>query len=176
METKVPFYNIVNIFLPGLVFIGSCILLFLNETKILVDSVASLDSVGLEVLITVSCFAIAYEIGYIIFRLGAALIEPILRMLFDWAPYDRFVAAKKAGAEKSLEMLSREYGYARTQITLFVLLSILIGIRMHWILLGVCVLCVVLFTMTARGHIKKTITTVDKFLTGENKCKVEGNG
>jgi len=169
METKVPFYNIVNIFLPGLVFIGSCVLLFLNETKELVDSVVSLDSVGLEVLITVSFFAIAYEIGYIIFRFGAALIEPILKKLFGWAQYERFVAAKKAGAEKSLEMLSREYGYARTQITLFIFLSIVIGIKMHWILLGVCVLCVLLFTLTACGHIKKTITTVDKYSTEENK-------
>jgi len=175
METKVPFYNIVNIFLPGLVFIGSFILLFLNETKILVDSVVSLDSIGLEVLITVSCFAIAYEIGYIIFRLGAVLIEPILKKIFGWAQYERFVAAKKAGAEKSLEMLSREYGYARTQITLFIFLSIVIGIKMHWVLLGVCVLCVVLFTLTARGHIKKTITTVDKYLTENNKSKVENN-
>jgi len=175
METKVPFYNIVNIFLPGLVFIGSFILLFLNETKELANSVVSLDNIGLEVLITVSCFATTYEIGYIIFRIGAVMIEPILKKLFGWAIYDHFVEAKKMGAEKSLEMLSREYGYARTQITLFVFLSIITGIKKHWILLGVCVLCVVLFLFTARGHIKKTITTVNKYLPENNKSKVENN-
>lgn len=176
METKVPFYNIVNIFLPGLVFIGSCIMMFVDEIKAIVDSITVLDNIGLEVLITVSCFAIAYEVGYIIFRLGAVFIERILKKVFGWAPYDRFVAAKKAGAEKSLDMLSREYGYARTQITLFILLSIITGLKTHWILLGICVLCVVLFSLTARGHIKKTITTVNKYLTQDNENMVEENG
>lgn len=164
MEIKVPFYNVVNILLPGLTFIGTCAFLFLDKIKILVSAITTLGSAGLEVLLTVASLAIAYEVGYIIFRIGATLIEPILKKMFGWAEYKDYVAAQKAGA-KSLEMFSREYGYARTQITLFIALAIVAGLEAQWWLLTVCVLCVMLFVLTARGHIKKTITTVNKYLT-----------
>jgi len=166
METKVPFYNIVNIFLPGLVLLGSSVLLFLDKVKTLVQAVTNLGSTGLEVLITVSLFAIAYEVGYIIFRLGSAVIEPLLKKMFGWAEYSDFIAAGKT-SEKShdkLEMLSREYGYARTQTTLFITLSVLTGIRTQWWLMVVCILCVGLFTLTAREHMKKTQKAVKQYL------------
>lgn len=179
METKVPFYNIVNIFLPGLVFIGSCILLFLDETKVFVDSVTALGSTGLEVLITVSCFAIAYEVGYFIFRLGAVGIEPILKKLFGWTDYKEFIAAGKTGekAYKKLDMLSQEYGYSRTQITLFIALAVLTGVKTHWWIMGVCIFFVILFVLTARGHMIKIQTAVVQYLAVnniENKVKNYG--
>ena len=169
METKVPFYNIVNIFLPGLVLVGSIVLLFLDEVKTLTDTITDLGSTGLEVLITVSLFAIAYEIGYILFRLGSALIEPILKKLFGWAAYSDFIAAGKTSekAYKKLEMLSREYGYARTQITLFIPLAVLTGVRMQWWIMGICIVCMVLFVLTARGHMKKIQDAVQQYLTKE---------
>lgn len=163
METKVPFYNVINILLPGLAFIGACIFLFLDYIKCFAIQITSIESAGFEVLLTVATLAIAYEVGYIIFRLGAVIIEPILKKMFGWTEYKNFVAAQKAGAT-SLEMLSREYGYARTQITLFIALSIVSGIRFQWWLLSVCVVCVILFTLTVRGHIKKIATTVNKYL------------
>lgn len=133
METKVPFYNIVNILLPGLVFIGTGMFLFLNEIKVLATEITSLGSAGLEVLLTVSVLAIAYEVGYIIFRIGATAIEPILKKMFGWAEYKDFIAAAKTSdkAHDRLDMLSCEYGYARTQITLFIALSIVTGSRTH---------------------------------------------
>jgi hypothetical protein len=73
-------------------------------------------------------------------------------------------------------MLSREYGYTRTQITLFILLSIITGLKTHWILLGVCVFCVVLFSLTAHEKKKKIITTVNKYLARDNENSVEENG
>lgn len=166
MEIKVPFYNIVNIFLPGLVLLGSCVMLFLDEVKMFVKAITNLGSTGLEVLVTVSLFAIAYEIGYIIFRLGSAAIEPILKKLFGWAEYSNFIAAGKTSekAFEKLEMLSREYGYARTQITLFIALAVLTGIRAHWWIMGICIVCVGLFTLTARGHMKRTQKAVKQYL------------
>jgi len=171
METKVPFYNIVNIFLPGLVLIGSCVLLFLDEVKTLAKAVTDLGSTGLEVLVTVSLFAVAYEIGYIIFRLGSAVIEPILKKMFGWADYKDFIAAGKTSekAYDKLDMLSREYGYARTQITLCIVLAVLTGNREHWWLMICCILCAILFTSTARGHMKKTQVAVTKYLTANIK-------
>ena len=168
METKVPFFSIVNVFLPGLVFMGSCVLLFIDETKTAVDSIATLNSTGFEVLITASCFAIAYEAGYIIFRLGAIVIEPLLKKMFGWTEYGNVVEARKAGAEKSIDRLSREYAYTRTRITLFILLFLVTGVRACWIFSGICVLCVVVFVLTAGGHLSKIITTVEKYQTESN--------
>jgi len=166
METKVPFYHIVNIFLPGLILMGSCVLLFHNEVKVLVNAVADFGSTGLEVLVTVSLFAIAYEVGYIIFRLGAVIIEPVLKKMFGWADYNDFIAAGKTSekAYDKLDMLSREYGYARTQIALFFLLAILTGVCKHWWIMTICILCVILFIISVRGHMKKTQSAVSKYL------------
>ncbi|MDR0840080.1 MAG: hypothetical protein LBN26_01670 [Christensenellaceae bacterium] len=163
METKVPFYNVVNILLPGLVFIGAGMFLFYDEVKVLAAAVTSLGSAGLEVLVVVAALAVAYEVGYIFFRLGVTAIEPLLKKMFGWTDYEKFVAAKKAGA-KSLGTLSREYSYALTQITLFIALAVITGIKMQWWLMGAAILFVVLFTLTAKGHIKNIRITVNKYL------------
>ena len=166
METKVPFYNAVNIFLPGLVLVGCAVFLFLDDIKSPVKAITELGSTGLEVLVTISLFAVAYEIGYIIFRFGAIGIEPILKKAFGWADYKDFVAAGKTSekAHKKLETLSREYSYARTQIVLFVILSVLAGTKMHWWLVVGCLLCVAVFTLTACGYMKKIQTAVTQYL------------
>jgi hypothetical protein len=178
MEIKVPFYNIVNIFLPGLILVGSCVLLFLNEVKALVVKITEIGSAGLEVLVTVSLFAIAYEVGYIIFRIGSALIEPILKKAFRWAEYSEFIKAGKTSekAHDKLEMLSREYGFARTQITLFIALAVLTGIRAQWWIMVGCIVCVGLFVWTARGHIIRTHKVVKQYLTANsNESQVANN-
>ena len=166
METKVPFYNAINIFLPGLALIGSAVLLFLDDVKSIAKTITDLGSAGLETLVTVSLFAVAYEIGYIIFRLGAIAIEPILKKMFGWADYKDFITAGKTSekAYKKLEMFSREYGYARTQIGLLTALSILTCVKMYWWLMVGCLICVVIFVLTARGHMKKIQDTVKQYL------------
>lgn len=170
IETKVPFYNVVNIFLPGLVLIGSCVLLFLGEVKTLTKAVTDLGSTGLEVLVTVSLFAVAYEVGYIIFRFGATFIEPLLKKMFGWADYKDFIAAGKTStsAHDKLDMLSREYGYARTQITLCLTLATLTGVREQWWLMVCCIFCVILFTLTARGHMNRIQTSVAVYLAANS--------
>ena len=173
MEAKVPFYNIVNIFLPGLVLVGSCVLLFFYEMLPLIAAVSGLGSAGLEILLTVSLFAIAYEVGYIIFRLGAIAIEPILKKMFGWVDYKDFVAASKTSdqAHEKLDMLSREYGYVRTQITLFIALVLLSGVREHWWIMAACVFCVVLFLLSGRGHMKKIQIAVTQYSIGTETKK-----
>jgi len=167
METKVPFYNVANIFLPGLVLIGSCILLFLDEVKEIVVSIAAIDNLGFEILITVACFALAYEVGYIIYRLGGVIIKPILKAMFGEATQENIYAAGKisVNAYDKLNTLSREYGYARTRITLFAVIAILTGTQQYWWVMAGCLFCVVLFTLTARGHMKKTQIAVKQYLT-----------
>lgn len=171
METKVPFYSIINILVPGLIFIGAGVFAFFNEVEEMVVRIAALDNMGFEILLTVASLAVAYEVGYVIFRLGAAIIEPLLQKMFGWATYENFAAAKRAGA-KSLDMLSREYGYSRTHISLFIALAILMGVRGHWIIVIFCIACVVLFVLAARSYIKKTIDTVNIYL----KPQIESEG
>jgi hypothetical protein len=183
METKVPFYNIVNIFLPGLVFIGSGALLFLGEVKGIATQITQLGSAGLEVLVTVALFAIAYEVGYIMFRLGAVAVEPVLKKAFGWVDYNDFITAEKKSekAHDKLEMLSREYGFARTQIMLFVTLIVLTIVKifiakspitMVWTM--VCIGCGVLFTITTRGHMKRIQKAVTRYLA-PSTAESEGN-
>jgi hypothetical protein len=186
MEIKVPFYNIVNIILPGLVLIGSGLLLFLNEAKDIATQISKLGSAGLEVLVTVSLFAIAYEVGYIIFRLGAVSVEPILKKMFSWADYNDFLKAGKTSekAHDKLEMLSREYGFARTQIMLFAILilltiakSIINKSPIILILTAICVGCGVLFTVTAGRQMKRTQKAVTQYLasgTAESEGGING--
>lgn len=168
MEIKIPFYNIVNIFLPGLVLIGSCVLLFLDEVKTLVVKITDIGSAGLEVLVTVSLFAISYEVGYIIFLLGSVAIEPILKKLFGWT--EDFIKAGKTSdkAHDKLEMLSREYGFARTQIVLFVTLAVLTGIRTQWWLMEISIAVIVLFVLAARSHMKRIQKVVNQYLATSN--------
>ncbi|MDR0920366.1 MAG: hypothetical protein LBM93_14165 [Oscillospiraceae bacterium] len=165
MEIKVPFYNIINIFLPGLVLLGAVVLLFLDKVKVLVQEITDIGSAGLEVLVTVSLFAIAYEAGYIIFRIGSIVIEPILKKLFVWTEYSDFIAAKKSSdkAHDKLETLSREYAYSRTHITLFLILIILSGVRSLWWIAFLCVLILALFIVTVRGHMKRIQKIVKQY-------------
>ena len=178
MEIKVPFYNVVNIFLPGLVLIGSCVLLFLDEVEALVIKITDIGSAGLEVLVTVSLFAIAYEVGYILFRLGSVLVEPIHKKAFKWE-YSDFIKAGKTNekAYDKLEMLSREYGFARTQIILFIVLVVLTIIQSQWWFVGICIICLGLLVLTIIGHMKRLQDAVAHYLTIDvTKSEGDDNG
>ena len=150
-------------------------LLFLDKVKAFVQAVTNLGSTGLEILVTVSLFAIAYEAGYIMFRFGTVAIEPILKKAFGWADYDDFLAAGKAGKKEydKLDMHSREYGYALTHIMLFIVLAILTGTRTHWWVMGGCIVCVILFVLSIRVHMIQMQKAVKQYLTvsdGESKA------
>ncbi|MCL2080412.1 MAG: hypothetical protein FWH17_11430 [Oscillospiraceae bacterium] len=178
METKVPFYNMVNILLPGVAFISACLLMFFDMIKIIAIHITNLESLGLEVLLTFATLAISYEVGYIIFRLGSTLIGPILRKLYKFYPYEKYVDAKKAGANK-LSELSREFAYARTRITLFFLLTIVAiinlfrtGSNIYWVLIITFFICVSLFMLATYTYVKKIKTNIDKYLTRDDKSGV----
>ena len=86
--------------------------------------------------------------------------------MFGWTKHSYFISAGKTSekAYNKLETLSREYGYARTQITLFLTLTIITGSQNNWWLMGICLLCLLLFTLTSRGHMKKMQTSVNQYL------------
>ena len=81
MEIKIPFYNVLNMFLTGFVFVGCTILQYLENIINFVNSetFAHLTSISEMVLILI-IVAIAYEIGLILNRLGSVILEPLLKI------------------------------------------------------------------------------------------------
>lgn len=130
MENKIPFYNIVNMLLTGLIFIG--VLVSFNFL-VIIDFYKAYEigqiNVAFSSIIIFSFFAIIYEIGLIINRLGS-LLENILIYIklipFD-DDYKKFNDRKKD--YPILTTLSREYALSRTSIVLFILIGIITTIK-----------------------------------------------
>ena len=80
MEVKVPFYNILNMFLTGLVFIGGCLIIFPDTAVALFNSdiIENLGA-GPEIVITVCTFAVAYDGCLIINRTGSVVVELLMK-------------------------------------------------------------------------------------------------
>lgn len=104
MEVKVPFYNILNMFLTGLVFIGGCLIIF-PDTAVAIfnsDIIKSLGA-GPEIVITVCTFAVAYEVGLIINRTGSVILEPLLKRA-KLIPFNNRINIKAVDNKHGLRM------------------------------------------------------------------------
>lgn len=130
MEVKVPFYHIVNMLLTGFVFIGGCFLIFFEYVTHLLreeafSTVWSDTATIPEIVLTVCVFAIAYEVGLIINRIGSVIVEPVLKK-YKLIPFNdnyvKFYAAKEK--YPIMSTLSREYALSRTGISSFLILMI----------------------------------------------------
>jgi hypothetical protein len=155
---KIPFYNIVNILLTGLIFTGILIIFYYQEisAKIYINNI----SITFVSIYTFAFFAIIYEIGLIINRLGS-LLEDLLRY-FKLIPFnDNY---KKFNETKQkfpiLEILSREYALSRTSMTLFLLISILTFIKFQFYGFIPITICL-LFFYSCRKYSKKIIKLME---------------
>ena len=138
MEIKIPFYNILNMFLTGLVFIGGCVIIFPDTaTAVLNSEIIKNLGTGPEIVITVCAFAIAYEVGLIINRAGSVILEEILKR-FKLIPFiDNYTLFNQKKKEYPImSTLSREYALSRTGIVLFLhcLFYLLWGQNGLWLL------------------------------------------
>ena len=154
---KIPFYNILNMFLTGFIFLGCFIGIFPEKTnQILTSSLVSNLSIGSETILTVSILAIVYGVGLTINRLGSVLVELILKgtkaIPFN-DDYKMFCDAKKK--YPIMDTLSREYALSRTGITLFIILTITSLFRLKWILSIIFILITVIYFFSCRKHVKK---------------------
>lgn len=159
MENKIPFYNMVNMLLTGFIFTGCCLFIYLNVFINIVNSfILPQINFALESIITFSFFAIIYEIGYIINRIGSILIEPILKKTklipFD-DDYKRFNDCKEQ--YPILNILSREYALSRTSLTLFLIVAILALLQSQWMLTLIFLLIGVLFGYSCRKYARKIV-------------------
>lgn len=158
MEVKVPFYNIVNMFLIGLVFTGFCIILFFDQWYQFISTIV-IDGIGFETLITVSAFAVTYEIGLIINRIGSVVTEEIFikANLIPFDPdYKKFNDRKRQ--YPIMETLSQEYASSRSSFTMFMLLAIISLIKQKWLFMIFFLISALLFFLSARKHAAKIVS------------------
>jgi hypothetical protein len=162
MDTKIPFYNLLNMFLIGLIFTGCCIVLFNEQVLCFIksDIFKSIKeiNVGFETVITISFFAVIYEIGFIINRIGS-LIESLLKKCPVLLPFDNDY--KKFSERKKefpiMTTLSREYALSRTSISLFFLMTVISCFCYNWVFVAIMFLLTILFYFSMRKHASKIV-------------------
>lgn len=159
MEIKVPFYNILNMFLTGLVFLGGCVFIFPDSTAAIFNSdiIKNLGA-GPEIVITVCTFAVAYEVGLIINRIGSVILEPFLKWVRLIPFNDNYTLFNQKKKEYSImSTLSREYALSRTGIVLFFLLLILSALKGKCSLVVICAVITGIYFLSCRKHAGKIV-------------------
>ena len=163
MEIKIPFYNILNMFLTGLVFIGGCVLIFPETSlSVLNNEVIKNLGAGPEIIVTVCAFATAYEVGLIINRAGSVIIEDFLK----WAklvPFnDNYVLFNEKKKEYPImSTLSREYALSRTGVALFLVLLILASIARAQPIAITCAAITIVYYFSCRKHASKIVELME---------------
>ena len=159
MEVKVPFYNILNMFLTGLVFIGGCIIIF-PDTSVGIFNSEIIKNIGAgpEIVITVCTFAVAYEVGLIINRTGSVILESLLKWTKLIAFNDNYTLFNQKKKEYPImSTLSREYALSRTRIVLFLLLLIMSALEGKCSLAAICAVITVIYFFSCRKHAGKIV-------------------
>ena len=159
MEIKLPLYNILNMFLTGLVFIGGCVLLFPQYIiDLLNNEIIKGLGAGPEIVITVCVFAIAYETGLIINRIGSTIIEPVFKKT-KLIPFndDYTLFNEKKKQYPIMSTLSREYALSRTGIVLFLLLAVLALFSSTKLLSIPLLIIAIIFYVSCRKHAGKIV-------------------
>lgn len=84
MKEKIPFYNIVNMFFVGCVFVIFTIPFFIGAIDL--DAIKKYSEImsNWTGIISVAAIAAMFEIGFIINRLGTIIIEPLYVVLKIW--------------------------------------------------------------------------------------------
>jgi hypothetical protein len=161
MDIKIPFYNIVNMFLIGLVFTGFCIILFFKDIHQFISTV-DIDGLGFQTLITISIFAVIYEVGLIINRIGSVLIESIFiksKLIPFNTDYKKFNETKEQ--YPIMGTLSREYASSRSSFTMFFILIFISFIQQNWLLFIFSAIAAFLFFFSVRKHATKIVSLMD---------------
>ncbi len=163
MEIKIPLYNLLNMFLTGLVFLGGILIIFPEYAlAVLNNEVIKSLGTGPEIVITVSVFATAYETGQIINRIGSVSAEKFLKWLklipFN-DDYALFNSKKKQYAVMSV--LSREYALSRTGIALFFILLIFAIIAHKWPIVIACAVITFIYFLSCRKHSAKIVELME---------------
>lgn len=159
MEIKVPFYNILNMFLTGLVFIGGYLIIF-PDTAVALFNCDIIENLGAgpETVITVCTFAVAYEVGLIINRTGSVILEPLLKSIKLIPFNDNYTLFNQKKKEYSImSTLSREYALSRTGVALFLSLFILSAVEKKGSLEFMYAVITGIYFLSCRKHAGKIV-------------------
>ena len=159
MEIKIPLYNILNMFLTGLVFIGGCIIIYPKYAlEVLNSEIIKNLGIGPEIVSTVCVFALAYEIGLIINRIGSVIIESAFKKV-KLIPFDDdYIKFNKKKKEYPImSTLSREYALSRTGIALFLILLVLSVATSNCPFAIACGVITVVYYFSCKKHAKKIV-------------------
>ena len=157
METKVPFYNLLNMLLVGFIFIVSVCMAFPDPAINLItnDVVVGL-SAGANVILTAFIFAVAYEIGYLVNRLGSVILEELFKKTKLIPHNDDYHKYNKVKKEYPvMGILSREYASSRTNVMLFLIIMGVAIIAKKYIFALIALACSIVFFFSCRKHAKK---------------------
>ncbi len=164
MNTAIPYYEIVNRFLLGLVFVAVIVIFHIHEIMNLLSTEAVqtlINPIGVETITTVCSFAIIYEIGYIINRISSVATEEILIFIRFWPCRSNYVSYNKAKKHYDiLSVLSREYNICRGQITLFFILMSYFATQCCLSYVLFCCSFIIIFVLSGRKcseHINKLV-------------------
>lgn len=154
MEWKIPFYHLLNMMLTGVIFSVCCCIIFFDNVEYQYNSIKINDSILNSTIIGFCIFAIFYQIGLTINRLGSILIEPILYKFVKIKP-DHSIFTMMSEKYPIMKILSREYALSRTQTTLFLLLTIIAFIFVSYKAAILPALLSILFLLSAIKHTLK---------------------
>ena len=171
MEVKIPFYNILNMLLTGLVFIAAFLFILPDcqmsgevvEFGNLIISLPDVISTGLF-------FAVPYEIGLVIDRVGSVALERALKgMKCIPADMDYVLFNKTKEKYPIMNVLSREYALSRTGMVLFFGLLVMALCAAKFVEALIFAAIVVVFFFSCKKHSDKISELILSELTTDDE-------
>ncbi len=159
MSVKLPFYNFLNMLLTGFVFFLELVIIFSVQFIEFMEIEFVKKILGLPDIIVVVCvFSFAYEVGLILNRIGAILVEPFIKK-FKLLPFnDNYKHFNDCKVKYPImDILSREYALSRTSMTLFLLLGILAIFVNHKAIALVNFLIFIVYYLSCKSYSKKIV-------------------
>ncbi|WP_173473916.1 hypothetical protein [Fibrobacter succinogenes] len=153
MKEKIPFYNIVNMFFVGCVFVIFTIPFFIDAIDLDATKKYSEIISNWTGIISVVAIAAMFEIGFIINRLGSIIIEPLYVILKIWPreKYDAKISEISQSNAKFQSMIT-ELNLMRSHIMicLIILIAALFLGKFLYALSMFALICV--FSFGGRKH------------------------
>lgn len=153
MKEKIPFYNIVNMFFVGCVFVIFTIPFFIGAIDLDATKKYSEIMSNWTGIISVAAIAAMFEIGFIINRLGSIIIEPLYVFLKIWPreKYDAKISEISQSNAKFQSMIT-EINLMRSHIMicLIILIAALFLGKFLYALSMFALICI--FSLGGRKH------------------------
>ena len=157
MNTTIPFYDIVNRFLLGCLFVAGVFVFHAYEILLFISDFMQKIKIptGIETIITIFMVAVIYEIGAILNRISSVGTEEFLIAIEFWPKRSNPVWFSKAKEyHKILPILARGYDFAKGQITLFFFFALYSMTQYCWRYMILCFAFTIIFVASGRKQSK----------------------